>query len=310
MSGSYPSGKRDHPSSAQSIIRPLGVGNVVNAGLSLYRSHLKAYLSLSLRAHLWSLIPIYGWAKFQMLSAAIARHAFQEILSQPESLREAERQVRPHLWLFFALQILVGLILLGINIALSVVQFVVVTLPFLAIIETTIGDSALFIGIRLVINVIFYIAYLWFWSRLFIPALPLAIDGHTDIVDNIGRSWQLTSGLAVRVLVIISIVTLITLPLYLLALLPVVILFLMSVPFAVSGTEGSFSGTAIIALLLLVLLIGIVMFLLVSTLIMPIWQATKAVLYCDVRSRREGFGLRLRYGALASPNDSPSAPSS
>ncbi|HHP7245984.1 MAG TPA: DUF975 domain-containing protein [Elainellaceae cyanobacterium] len=306
MSGSYPSRNRDHPSSTRSIIRPLGVGNVVNAGLSLYRSHLKAYLSLSLRAHLWSLIPIYGWAKFQMLSAAIARHSFQEMLSQPEPLRESERRVRPHLWLFFGLQIIVGLILLGINIGLSVVQFVVVTLPFLAIIDTTIGDSGLFVVVRLMINVIFYIAYLWFWSRLFIPALPLAIDGQTDIIDNIGRSWQLTSGLAVRVLIIISIVTLITLPLYLLALLPVIILFLLFFPFVVSGIEGSFSTATIIALLLLTLLGGIVMFLLVSTLIMPIWQATKAVLYCDVRSRREGLGLRLRHAALVSPNDSSS----
>ncbi|MGJ3248122.1 MAG: DUF975 domain-containing protein [Elainellaceae cyanobacterium] len=309
MPGSYPSGTRDNPSSARSIIRPLGVGNVVNAGLSLYRSHLKSYLSLSLRAHLWSLIPIYGWAKFQMLSAAIARHSFQEVLSQPESLKESERQVRPHLWLFFALQIIVGLILLGINIALSVVQFVVVTLPFLMIVDTTIGDSGIFVGIRLMINVIFYIAYLWFWSRLFIPELPLAIDGQTDIIDNIGRSWQLTSGLAVRVLVIISIVALITLPLYLLALLPMIILFLASVPFAVSGTEGSFSAATIVALLLLAFLVGVVMFLLASTLIMPIWQATKAVLYCDIRSRREGLGLRLGHAALVSPNDSSSDPS-
>jgi hypothetical protein len=31
-----------------------------------------------------------------------------------------------------------------------------------------------------------------------------------------------------------------------------------------------------------------------GALIMPFWQVIKAVIYYDVRARREGFGLQLR----------------
>lgn len=39
---------------------PLTVGNVVSAGLRLYRDRFKQYLALSTQVTLWALLPILG----------------------------------------------------------------------------------------------------------------------------------------------------------------------------------------------------------------------------------------------------------
>jgi hypothetical protein len=278
-----------------SIIRPLSIGNVVSAGLGLYRSHLKAYLGLSTKAHLWSLIPIYGWSKYQTMSASIARHAFQELICQPESLRQSEQQVNPHLWLFFALQMLVLVLLVAINMALSLVQFIGLTIP-LSLLVDILGEvgGLLLLPMQIIINLVFYGIYLWFWSRLFIPEMPLAIDAQTDVIDNIGRSWSLTQGSGIRILIVISVVFVITIPLYLLALSPAMILLGTALPLAISAIEESVSFAIFFALFMLALLVGIVMLFVVSIFVMPIWQAIKSIIYYDLRSRREGLGLQLR----------------
>jgi hypothetical protein len=41
----------------------LSVGNVVSAGLRIYRDHFKPYYLEALRSYLWVLVPVYGWAK-------------------------------------------------------------------------------------------------------------------------------------------------------------------------------------------------------------------------------------------------------
>ncbi len=276
-------------------IRPLNVGNIVSAGMGLYRSHLKPYLWLSLRAHLWSLVPIYGWAKFQMLSAAIARHAFHELINEPESIATSETEVRPHMWLFFALQLLVLLLLFGINIALSVLQFLAISLP-ISLLFGTLGDSSqgwLYL-IQIVINVVFYIVYLWFWSHIFLPEMPLAIDKETDIVNNIGRSWQLTRGLATRVLLVISIAGIITIPLYILAILPAIVVVVLAFPVAGFAGQSAINTPVLVLMLMLAFLAAIALFLVVGTLVLPLWQAIKAIIYYDLQSRKEGLGLQLR----------------
>ena len=49
---------------SSSSIQPLSIGNVVSAGVRLYRSHLKTYLKLALIAHLWALVPIWTHITF------------------------------------------------------------------------------------------------------------------------------------------------------------------------------------------------------------------------------------------------------
>jgi hypothetical protein len=84
--------------------------------MRLYRSHLKKYFLIALKAYVWLLVPIYGWVKFYALSALISRLSFGELVNQPESVSEGERFVNSRLWEFFVNMILIFAI--GISIGL------------------------------------------------------------------------------------------------------------------------------------------------------------------------------------------------
>ncbi|MEH2455538.1 hypothetical protein [Nostoc sp.] len=55
--------------------------------------------------------------------------------------------------------------------------------------------------------------------------------------------------------------------------------------------NGSINAIFFIAIVYLLILVTAF---LVSAVILPFWQAIKAVIYYDLRSRREGLGLKLR----------------
>ena len=45
------------------------VGNTITIAVAIYRNNFKKFLKLSLAAHLWLLIPVYGWAKYFAIAA-------------------------------------------------------------------------------------------------------------------------------------------------------------------------------------------------------------------------------------------------
>lgn len=275
---------------SQSSLRPLSVGNVVNSALVLYRSHFKLYLGLAFKSLLWSFIPIYGWAKAAMISAQISRLAFGELINKPETAKSAENHLNPRMWSFLGAGILVGLILFAINFGLSIVSNIL-QLTVRAILGNNNSLAAL---IGLVIILVIWAIQLWFQARYFIPELPIAIE-NIDASTTINRTWELTKGAGVRIQIILLVAYLITAPLALIAGIP---LFFM-IGYAISwqlqalGATSSASpdgGGTFVALLLSFLLLVII----IGTLIMPFWQAIKAVIYYDLRSRREGMGLQVR----------------
>ncbi|MBW4619196.1 MAG: hypothetical protein KME17_07530 [Cyanosarcina radialis HA8281-LM2] len=110
--------------------RPLSAGNAVTAGVKLYRSHLKLYLGLALRATLWSLLPLLAIAPLLLLiindrfdlsdlwlivplwsifllychgrslinSATISRLGFRESIDRPKSIKTARAEVKKRFW--------------------------------------------------------------------------------------------------------------------------------------------------------------------------------------------------------------------
>jgi hypothetical protein len=103
--------------------------------------------------------------------------------------------------------------------------------------------------------------------------LPIAIEAETDASAAIGRSWKLTQGFVVRLQLIFFVAFLITLPLSL-----VINLISFFLP----------QDSPLAALLNLALSI------LVGALLIPFWQAIKAVVYYDLRTRKEGIDLEIR----------------
>ncbi|MEO1801116.1 MAG: DUF975 domain-containing protein, partial [Cyanobacteria bacterium J06629_2] len=90
-------------------MKPLSVGNVVSAGLRIYRDNFKKYYRLALIGSLWGIIPIYGWAKFYAQQALIARLAYGEVTETPESVQDANRFIKGRMWSFLGAAILVSL---------------------------------------------------------------------------------------------------------------------------------------------------------------------------------------------------------
>lgn len=261
----------------------LRIGNIANAGLRLYGAHWKTYLGISAQAHLWILLPIYGWAKFCANSALISRLSYRELIYQPESLATARRYVNQRLWSFLGLAILWGLIFIAAYIVFAIAATLVMFLFILSfsIILAAFGNEetvGIIVGILIVAGFLF--GFIWLFSRLFLPELPLAIEERVSADGSISRSWQLTAGSVLRVQGLIMVAFTMTLPILMLTnYLPSIFMTQIEPNSPVYWSVYSLS---------LGLSIG------GSIVVMPFWQSLKAVLYYDLRSRQEGFDLHLR----------------
>lgn len=265
---------------------PLSVGNVVSAGVRIYRSHLQQYFTQALIAHLWILVPIYGWAKYSAIAGLISRLAFGELTNQPETLTEARKHTHPRMWSFLGAGILLMLIFLGLYLG-GVIVFTILMFAGALISQTIPGGGFIVEPLLVLVALIFFIVLLIrVFSRLMIVEVPLAIEPNMNASGAISRSWELTKGSVGRIAWIAVVAFLITL----LVNVPVqVISSLLQLATESAATPGGDSGVA-----LLLLLINLVLSFGVAALIMPFWQVIKAVIYYDLRARREGLGLGLR----------------
>jgi membrane-anchored glycerophosphoryl diester phosphodiesterase (GDPDase) len=255
--------------------------------LRIYRDRFKLYLGLALKALLWSFVPIYGWAKSFQIQAIISRHVFQELTNQPESVSTTRTQLNRQLWSFWVAQILIGLIAFGINLALTIVSVIIIGLLTAVLGGGSSAEaSLLLVLLQNIINLITLVIYFWFYSHFFVAELPLAIEKNVTSTSCISRSWELTKGLVVRVQLIVFVAGLITAPIVLLALSP---LFLM-----ISSLITSSSPEALVFAIIPIIFWGLILLTVGNAFMMPFWQAIKAVIYYDLRSRREGLGLQVR----------------
>jgi hypothetical protein len=263
-------------------IQPLSIGNVVSAAVRLYRSHLKTYLNLAAIAHLWVLVPIYGWAKYAAISGLISRLAFGELIYQPEGVQTARSHVNPRLWSFLRVAFQVGISLLVVYLGIAIVGGVLAGLIGV-ILGGILGTSSIIIVTTLAIivtGVILLLGLTWFYSRWIVAEMPLAVEENINGGESVARSWELTKGSVFRIQGIILVAFIVTFPLvFVLNYIPSIFLLRLE------------PGSAIYSLVYFISWIGS---LIGGILIMPFWQALKAVLYLDLRSRREGLGLQLR----------------
>lgn len=264
---------------SQSSIRPLSVGNAVTTGLVMYRSNLKTYLKLSIFAYLWILIPIYGWAKFCAIHGLIARLAYCELINKPETVNAARDRIDPRLWSFLGVGFGVGLRLLGIYLLWYLALIAVGVLP-IAVLGTQAG---LFVSIiaAIIVFIAGIILIIRFYSRWFVAELPLAVEENVRSGSaSIERSWDLTRDAVSRIQYIIVVAFLVTIP------IQIVTGYIPSI-FQISTEPGTSAYATIQLISFLLSLLG-------GAIIMPFWQAVKAVIYYDLLSRREGLDLRLR----------------
>lgn len=268
-------------------LQPLSVGNVVSAGVRLYRSHFKTYFDLAVTASLWSLVPVYGWAKYYMIAGLISRLAFGELVERPESVESVRSQLKPKLWDFLVTALLIGLIVGAVVIGFYIIGIIVGLIAgglFLGL-ANVLGQQNIIAAIFIILVIIlvilgFIAAATWISARFLISELPLAIEEGMTSSNTINRSWQLTKGYAIRIQLIILVAFLVMLPLQ----IPIQAI---SFTLQLRPPENPF---ALLILFLLLIVLGLAS----NAIILPFWQTIKAVLYYDLRSRREGLGLEIR----------------
>ncbi|MGL5835198.1 MAG: glycerophosphoryl diester phosphodiesterase membrane domain-containing protein [Waterburya sp.] len=265
-------------------MKPLSVGNVVTAGLRIYRDNFKTYFKSAFLGSLWILVPVYGWAKYSAMMGMIARLAYGEVTEQPESVNDAQRHVKPKMWDFLVAGILVGLIICGAIIPFSIIIGIMGVVAGLVFgLDSGIGKA---VGVLLIIAAVllFVFGLLWLICRLFLVELPLAVEENATATSTIKRSWNLTKGSAIRIKLVVFIGFLISLPIILVSNIGSAIFQLM-----IGTAMENAPGLATIGGLLYLLLV-----LAGGALIIPFWQAIKAVVYYDLRVRREGMGIDLK----------------
>jgi hypothetical protein len=146
--------------------------------------------------------------------------------------------------------------------------------------------AAVLVGlVAFVLGVAAFIAILWLLTRFYLVDVPLAVEDNVDATSTIGRSWELTQGYVWRILLISFVAFLITIPIQIFVQILSTIVQLILMPLMQQGSS--------LAAILMVLLILALSFL-SGAVIVPFWQTIKAVIYYDLRSRREGLGLKLR----------------
>lgn len=260
---------------------PLSVGNVVSASLRIYRDHFKSYFGLAFVACLWLLVPVYGWAKYSVISALISRLAFGEVSEHPEIVSDARREVNPRMWSFLGAGILTGLILTGVYLA-GAIAMIILGVGAAAIVGQ---NYPIIIALVVVAVIAFLIIYIRIVSRLLIVELPLAMENDVTASSAIGRSWELTKDSVGRIQWIVFVGILVSLPITIFVQIVSVI-----IQVVLSTVLGADSSLFLLVYYILILLLSFAS----SAALLPFWQAMKAIIYYDLRSRKEGLGLEIR----------------
>jgi hypothetical protein len=237
---------------------------------------------------IWIPLMIWGWSKFLVNLVLISRLAFGELISKPERMSEARRQLNARTWSFFRVALQVGLLLVLVYIVLAIVAFLVAGLLGILIglvlgglfaNQFTGSIVATIIG-GIIAVVILLGGLTWFSARWLIAEVLLAVEEGINGKQSIDRSWELSKNSAFRIQGVVLITFLITLPILILTSYAPQIFLLQLEP-------GS-------SLYWMVYLVSFIASLAGTTLVLPFWQAIKAVVYYDLRSRREGLGMQLR----------------
>ncbi len=305
---------------SRSTSDPFTIGNVVSAGVRLYRDRLGAYFGIAFIATLWWFLPgwitrlvttlltaaevtngiialvsiiglvfsIYGIAKSLANTALISRLAFGYLNNQPEAVSEARKNILPRMWRFLFVAILIFFIFvffnIGLILAISILNAIVSAVLQSVGILMFVWGMVVFLG--------YIIANLWLFTRLFIPEVSLAIEGNINSSRAISRSWELTKGSVLRIQGIILVTILVTIPLYFLAFSPMAFAFSQEFGGILAGNVSQvvqFFVTSTISIVGTYLLFGVV-----NIFVVPLWQSIKAVIYYDLCSRREGLDLEIK----------------
>jgi hypothetical protein len=227
-------------------------------------------------------------------------------MGQTESIKDARRYIKPRTWSFLLTAILLfvllfitlilSFILTGFFLTMARVEQVMAPFDSMAD-ENFIRNNifmTLFFLVFLLLILLFFLACLfaptlWLYSRLFISELPLASESNINLVTTLCRSWKLTKGYFWKIQLIVVVSFILFLPLEILLYLGVELINFIS-----SRLMADLIASYPLIDSILIEMFSWAITLLNAVMLLPFFQLIKAVVYYNLRLRREGLGLRLR----------------
>ncbi|MFN9175181.1 MAG: hypothetical protein ACK58N_11940 [Synechocystis sp.] len=271
----------------------LSIGDVVTAGLRIYRDHFKPYYWQAVQSYLWIALAVfisvivlggvtaigavldptafvgililvvlalfvpwgYCLAKSIAVQGVLARVAFFEAGEQPESLAAARIQLMPRFWRFLWASLLTGLVMiLCLAIVGGIFAFLLIMGGLMSFADPN-GGIVIILSFAWIFVGIFI--YIWVFSRLALTDVCLAVEPTLSPLNAVNRSWALTKGYVLTLQMIFFIA------------------FLMTSPLSILSNFGS-----VVALLAgqdenMATIINLPLSILIGALLIPFWQAIK-----------------------------------
>jgi hypothetical protein len=179
---------------------------------------------------------------------------------------------------------LVGLIIVGVTFVSLFFGTIIFFILGAILGQNTTGMIMLvLLGIIAFLGFLFF--YIWLFSRVSLAEFPIAIEDLSDATKAIARSWKLTQGYVLKLQLIFFVAFLISIPIS--AALQIISYIVQLFPLLIFSADSGLYVLITVFSNLLLTIVG-------SALLVPFWQSIKAVIYYDLRSRREGMGLNLR----------------
>ncbi len=305
---------------ANTPLKPMTVGNVVSAGLRLYRDRFSTYFPIGVTASLWALIPILTLLPipflifFQQINpsilwaaspiwlilliftsaksitnlALICRLAFGVLTNKPETVKEASAHVMPKIWKLWLASFFAFLLIMAVSLGFAVVMGFGSGIVVGILIGSQSSPLAYWIAGLLALFIIaaFLIFYIRFTIGLSLIEVPLAIEHNLTAWGTVQRSQKLTKGYAGKIFTIFIVAGLIFVPLQMVVnVLSDLIQRTLINTLAMDQNSPIFITISFLVAYILGILFGMVL--------VPFYQIIKSTIYYDLCTRREGLDMKL-----------------
>ncbi|HLS74139.1 MAG TPA: glycerophosphoryl diester phosphodiesterase membrane domain-containing protein [Actinomycetaceae bacterium] len=205
----------------------------------------------------------------------------ESVLGRKIPLAEVWRRARGKIWRLIGL----SLVLTAAGVLAMVIGLTIIVAVVVGAVEGSSGSSAMFIFLVLVPLVFIALVLVigFFAIRIMLATCVIMLE-ETGVFASIARSWQLTRGNFWRLLGIMLLTT----------ILVSVLVGILSVPFTMFATAFTSPDDIVLPLVLSSIgqLVG-------SALSIPVMAAVLALLYIDIRMRKEGLDVELARAAQA-----------
>lgn len=260
----------------------LTVGNTVTASVALYKNQWREFLKLSAIAHLWLLVPIYGWARHLAIAAWISQLSLQKLNNDLEFNSQEKYFSIRSLGIFFIVAVLASIVPFILSFLVIIILIYawlyleqMVSPTILASIFNLIEENVPKSIFSWIIVISLYLIASWFHVRFFLTDLVFTIEKKLRIFTIIKQSYLLTKNNSFKIFMIIGLSLLVISPIWL-TIYFLISIFLTSILTILNNVVPNLlkSDSIYVAVFYLICWTSIV-----NLLVMPFWRSLKAVTF-------------------------------